>query len=218
VVDPYPIYSVGDRDNLVEDEMIILSALILFLSSSLFAVPIDDATLIAVMEIADAESVPRSVAYQLQVEESGDRHTGTRGDAGAINNDEPEGWPSKGLYQLYMKPENINYLLALYWYGRGETETFDPLNPIHSAKVGLRYLADLHRQLGTWYRAACAYNAGKSRVLSGVVEREARYARTRAYARRIVNAPELIIPQPPSFDYLPEAFRASALAEWGMGK
>ena len=157
-----------------------------------YAVHIDDATLIAVMEIADDEGVPRSVAYQLQVEESGDRHTGTRGDAGAVNNNEPEGWPSKGLYQLYMKPENINYLLVLYWYGRGETETFDPLNPIHSAKVGLRYLADLHRQLGTWYRAACAYNAGKSRVLSGVVEREARYARTRAYARRIVNAREPI--------------------------
>jgi hypothetical protein len=172
-----------------------LYAFLIFFAISLpaYAVPIDDATLTAVMEIADDEGVPRSVAYQLQVEESGDRRTGTRGDAGAINNDEPEGWPSKGLYQLYMKPENIEYLLALYWYGRGETETFDPVNPIHSAKVGLRYLADLHRQLGTWYRAACGYNAGKSRVLSGTVEREARYARTRTYALRIISAKEPVL-------------------------
>jgi hypothetical protein len=168
----------------------IIAPILLFIASTLSAEPIDDSTFRDVMHIADREGVPRSVAYWLQVEESGNRFTGERGDASAINKNEPGGWPSVGLYQPYMKPENIEWLLAVYWYGRGEMEIFDPLNPIHSAKLGLRYIADLHNLLGTWYRAACAYNAGKSKVLSGEVFTLPRYAKTRAYAFRIINARE----------------------------
>lgn len=165
----------------------LLLALIL-LSSTLYAEPIDDATFAQVMAIADREGVPRSVANWLMVEESGNRFTGERGCAAAVNKREPGGWPSVGLYQPYMKPSNINYLLAVYWYGRGETEVFDPFNPIHSVKLGLRYIADLHRQLDSWYLAACAYNAGIGNVLSGEVARSPRFAKTRAYSRRIVGA------------------------------
>jgi len=167
---------------------VILAALILCAATA-YAAPIDADTLAAVMDIARAEGVPVSVAYWLQVEESGDRHTGTCGRADAINK-EPGGWPSVGLYQINTHPGNASHLLATYWYGRGEVAQFDPLDPIHSAKLGLRYLADLHRQLGTWYRAACAYNAGPTAVRSGDVDTLARYASTRAYARRIVEARE----------------------------
>lgn len=167
----------------------LLLALII-LSSTLYASPIDDATFAQVMAIADSEGVPRSVANWLMVEESGNRFTGERGCATAVNKREPGGWPSVGLYQPYMKPSNITTLLDRYWYGRGEVEGFDPLNPIHSAKVGLRYISSLHRQLGTWYRAACAYNAGRSSVLSGEVDRLDKYAKTRAYALRIISAGE----------------------------
>lgn len=160
----------------------------ILLSSTIYAEPIDDATFAAILQIGRSEGVPDSVTYWLQVEESGNRFTGELGCATAINKDEPGGWPSVGLYQPYMKPENINYLLELYWYSRGETEVFDPLNPIHSAKLGLRYIADLHRKLGNWYLAACAYNAGIGNVLSGDVARLPKFAKTRSYARRIVNA------------------------------
>lgn len=157
-------------------------------SSMLYAEPIDDATFASILQIGRTEHVPDSITYWLQVEESGNRFTGELGCATAINKLEPGGWPSVGLYQPYMRPDNIEYLLALYWYGRGETETFDPFNPIHSAKLGLRYISDLHSQLGNWYLAACAYNAGKGNVISGDVARLPKFANTRAYARRIVNA------------------------------
>lgn len=167
---------------------IILVALILGAATA-YAEPIDADTLAAVLDIARTEGVPVSVAYWLQIEESGDRHSGTCGRADAIN-EESGGWPSVGLYQINTRPDNLSYLLAAYWHGRGEVVPFDPFDSIHSAKLGLRYLADLHRQLGTWYKAACAYNAGASKVRSGEVDTLAKYADTRAYARRIVEARE----------------------------
>ena len=127
-----------------------------------------------VMAIARNEGVPESVANQLQIEESGDWQTGTWGDAGLVNKFEPGGWCSVGLFQIYMKPENISFLLTHYWYGRGEVEPFDPFNPIHSAKMALRYLADLHKRYGNWYTANVLYNGA------------GRYSYIRA--RRIVNA------------------------------
>ena len=173
----------------------ILSAALLFLTASLCAAPIDRATLLSVLDIAREEGVPRSVAYQQQIEESGDWRTGAWGCATAIGKekklapDEPS-FPSKGLFQLHTRPQNLDHLVKTYWIDRGETETFDITNPIHNATVALRYVASLHRQLGTWYRAACAYNAGPENVKSGAVNREARFARTRAYAMRIVSRKE----------------------------
>lgn len=162
----------------------------LFSAFYLHAEPINRETLLAVLQVARDEGVPISVAYQYQIEESGDWKTGTWGDAEAINDKEPGGWPSVGLLQTYTRPDNIEHLKKLYWTGRGETEEFNPKNPIHSAKLGFRYLSDLHRQLKTWYRAACGYNAGPANVLSGDVDRLPKYARTRAYARRIIEAKE----------------------------
>jgi len=164
--------------------------LALLLAAPLAAEPISPATHAAVMRIADDCGVPRSVAHWLMVEESGWWKTGAWGNASAVNRSEPGGWLSKGLYSLFTKPTNIDFLISTYWVAYEETECFDIFNPIHNAKVALRYLADLHRQLGTWYRAACGYNAGASNVLSGDVEKLDKYARTRAYAKRIIEARE----------------------------
>ena len=135
------------------------------------AAQITDATFWQIMEIADREGVPRSGAAQLMAEESG-------GDILAIG-DETTGWPSVGLYQLHTRPGNINYLIGAFWDGSGEFDIFDPLE---NATVALRYLADLRRRFGSWYMAACRYNCGPSAKV--VPER------TRAYARRIVEARE----------------------------
>jgi hypothetical protein len=130
------------------------------LSLPLAAAPISPAIHAQIMRVADIEGVPRSVANWTQVEESGNYLTGAWGDASAINRDEPGGWPSVGLFQIYLKPDNINELLAKYWYAFGETEAFNPMDPIHSAKLGLRYLVALHRQYGTWLAASAHYNGG----------------------------------------------------------
>ena len=149
-------------------------------SSMLYAEPIDDATFADVMRIADREGVPRSVAARLMFEESGDRHTGSRGNPEAYNK-EPSGYQSQGLFQLHTKPSNIEELKRLDWTERGETETFDIWNPRHNATVALRYLSRKHRDLGTWYRAVAFYNSGKAK-LEHVTDK------TKAYAMRVISA------------------------------
>lgn len=37
-------------------------------------------------------------------------------------------------------------------------------NPVRSTDAALKYLADLHKQFGSWYLAAAAYNTGPGRV------------------------------------------------------
>jgi hypothetical protein len=193
--------------------------LFLSLAAYLPAAPIDDATFSAIMQIADREGVPLSVAARLMFEESGDPVTLSRGDPDAIG-DEATGWPSVGLYQLHTKPENIDYLVKTHWTDRGETGEFDIRNPRHNSTVALRYLADLHRRFGTWYLAACYYNCGPprwdhiaKRYLPKIIP-----PGTQRYARRIIYAPDPVLPREPSFDHLPEAFRAAAVAEWRMGR
>lgn len=151
--------------------------------SFLISETIGKETLVEIMEIADTHKVPRSVVFQLIYEES-------RFNPNAVNKNEPGGFPSIGLVQIYTKPENYNYLIDMFWIEFNEMEDFDSFNPIHSAKIGIRYLAYLHTKLDTWYRAVCAYNAGISKVLSGEVFLLHKYKRTRNYARRIVLAPE----------------------------
>jgi len=151
---------------------------LLALSIPLAAAPISPATHAAIMRIADTEGVPRSVANWLQVEESGNWRTGAWGDASAVSREEVRGYHSRGLYQLFEEPSNLDYLLAQFWTGRGECERFDILNPIHSAKVGLRYMEALHRSWGSWYLAACHYNG-----CNGKPSEE-----TWAYALRIILA------------------------------
>ena len=108
------------------------------------------------------------------VEESGWWKTGAWGNASAVNRSEPGGWESRGLYQIYMRPDNICSLLERFWYAYKEPEAFDAFNPLHSAKLGLRYLAALHRKYGTWLEANARYNGGSA------------YSYTRAL--RIINA------------------------------
>lgn len=158
-----------------------LSAIMLS-CACLYAEPIDDATFAQVMAIADREGVPRSVAARLMLEESGDPWTGSRGNPKAVGN-EPSGYPSKGLYQLHTKPSNINELLRIDWYGRGESDPFDIWDPRHNATVALRYVARKHRDLGTWYRAIAFYNCGSSKS-DQIPER------TKRYALRIISAGE----------------------------
>lgn len=157
----------------------LLLALIL-LSSTLYAAPIDDATFAQVMAIADREGVPRSVAARLMFEESGDPWTGSRGDPLA-EGDESTGWKSKGLYQIHTRPANLDELMRKDWPGK--REDFDILDPLDNATLAMRYLARKHRDLGTWYRAVCFYNSGRTK-------QEEMTPRTKAYALRIISARE----------------------------
>lgn len=162
--------------------MILAAILFALLAAPLPASPITPSILSAVLAIADASGVPRSVARQLCIEESGDWRTGTLGDPLAKSK-LVRGYRSRGLFQLYEAPANLGYLLARYWTGW----RFDIENPIHNATVALRYLADLHRRFGTWFLAACAYNWGPGN-LAGVRRIEDVPESTKAYAERIINA------------------------------
>ncbi len=147
-----------------------LLAAALILSFPLIAVPLSPTMQSAIMVLADQIGVPRSVAKQQQIEESG-------GDPLAVSHESVRGFHSVGLYQLYTEPSNIVYLMSNYWtVADGH---FDILDPIDNATVAFRYLADLHARLGTWYAALCWYNAGRVKGVS---------KETRAYAKRIVEA------------------------------
>jgi hypothetical protein len=160
----------------------VLVLLLATLSLPLAAAPLSRADHAIIMSIAESLKVPRSVADRLQIEEAGDRDTGAWGDSEKIGPVGSDGARCLGLYQL--NPLFIAWFLANFY--PHAPEYFNWRNPIDSAVVGLGYLAWLHARLGNWYDATCAYNAGKGNVLSGAVAREARYAGTRAYARRIV--------------------------------
>jgi len=162
--------------------LISLLAAMIYLQSA----PISPQTHAIVMLIAEAQGVPQSVADRLQIEESGDRYTGTWGDAHAHGPLTTEGYRSYGLFGLYAKPSNLAWLLAHFF--PHPAQTFDIFDPIQNAVVGLGYLAWLHRRFGTWYLAACAYNAGPSWVVLGAVACEERFRDTREYARRIIEA------------------------------
>lgn len=148
---------------------LVLALLPVFLS----ATPISEYVHGAIMVIADREGIPRSVANQQQIEESGNYLTGAWGTPEAIGDD----GASLGLYQIQKK--YIPYFLSLYW-AKDDGE-FDVFDPIDNATLAMRLMADLHRRFGTWYLAACHYNAGPN-----VFEFS---ERTKEYARRIVEAP-----------------------------
>lgn len=152
-------------------------ALLLFIAAPVQAEPIDATTLEAVLEIADAQGVPRPIATQLMIEESGNWRTGAFGDARAWSKVASKRYYSRGLYQLWEEPSNLAYLLECFWHGND----FDIENPLDNAMVGLGYFAYLYRRFGSWYLAACAYNFGPGNVASG---REPSKL-TREYAARI---------------------------------
>lgn len=144
-------------------------AIALWLAVAAFAMaePIPRYTLDAVLAIGQGAGVPREITYALMMEESG-------GDAAARSKLTCEGYRSRGLFQLYERPSNLDTLLGKYWIG-----AFDILNPVQNATVALRYLADLYARFGTWERALWFYNSG--RIVNVP-------ANTRAYARRIVDS------------------------------
>lgn len=150
--------------------------LILALSAlPLSAAPISRETHAIVMLIAEASGVPRSVANQLQIEESGDWHTGTWGDPCAVGPIGADGYRSRGLYGISMKWQA--YLVSLYY--PHAPAYFDWSNPCDSAVVGLGYLSALHKRFGTWELALYFYNCG--RVVDVPED-------TKSYARRIIEA------------------------------
>lgn len=145
---------------------------ILLLSLSLcYAEPtnkITDSERQQVYAIGKANGIPKSVIRQLMWEES-------RGYCDAVSDVTPEGFYSRGLFQLYDKPGNLKWLLSKFWHG-GE---FDIYDPIDNATVAMAYLASLHKRFDNWYLALCYYNHGS---VHGCSEQ------TKAYARRIINA------------------------------
>lgn len=148
----------------------LLFVIFMLCSASAWARQITAGELHEVLAIGKRYGVPESVIRQLMHEES-------RGDVDAQSDVTFEGYYSAGLFQIYTKPENYDYLLWKYWpSSEGE---FDVYNPIHNASVALPYLRDLHTQYGSWYKALLFYNHGDIKTAS---------ERTKAYARRIINA------------------------------
>lgn len=121
-----------------------------------------------VYEIGAQAGVPRSIITQLMAEES-------QGYVDAVSHETAEGFVSRGLFQLYDKPGNLEWLLARFWPGG----VFNINDPVDNATVALAYLASLHNRFGNWYQALVYYNHGDV----------AHYPEsTRAYAKRIINA------------------------------
>ena len=100
----------------------------------------------------------------------------SRGELNAVSQQTSEGYVSKGLFQIYTKPDDLEWILWKFWKS---DKPFDIEDPIDNAMVALAYLSSLHERFGNWYQACIYYNHGS---IYGYSEQ------TRAYARRIVNA------------------------------
>lgn len=152
----------------------------LFAASSLYAEPISRATLLCVLGIARDYGVPESVAYQQQIEESGDRRTGTWGDSKAVSKKKSRGFHSRGLFQIWEEPAHLAYLIAHHW--PRHLGTFDIEDPIDNTVLAMSYLSALHDRFGNWYEALVYYNSG--RLLKDAPQE------SKEYSKRIVNAKE----------------------------
>lgn len=133
--------------------------------------PITDAERKQVYEIGRSEGVPLSIVRALMTEESG-------GYVDAFSDLTKEGYRSRGLFQIYERPDNLGQLLNDHW--SSPAEEFNINDPIDNATVALAYLASLHARFGNWYQALIYYNHGDVKGYS---------EETRAYAKRIINAP-----------------------------
>jgi hypothetical protein len=153
-------------------------ALFLLAASSLYAAPISRATLLCVLGIARGYHVPESVAYQQQIEESGDRHTGQWGDAKAKSRVKSRGYHSRGLFQIWEEPGHLAYLIREYW--PKELGAFDIEDPIDNSILAMSYLSALHDRFGNWYEALVFYNCGQ--LLKDAPQE------SKDYARRIILA------------------------------
>ena len=143
--------------------------LILLSYINIYAKVIDNKTKLTIYEIGLSKGIPVSITDKLMYEES-------RYNDHAESKYTNEGYNSKGLFQIYTKPDNLNDLIDKFWTG---DENFDIYNPIHNATVALGYLAALYKQYGNWYDALLFYNHGDIKTAS---------EDTKAYALRIINA------------------------------
>lgn len=134
-----------------------------------FSTPIDSKTREKIYQIGLSYGVPVSVTRQLMYEES-------RGEPKAVSHATSEGYVSRGLFQIYTRPDYLDWILWKFWKSE---KPFDIENPIDNAEVALKYLAWLHDRFGNWYEALCYYNCGN--IVNCPKS-------TKAYAKRIVNA------------------------------
>jgi len=136
---------------------------------SLHAQVIDAVTEMKIIQLGVRKGIPAYITKQLMIEESSKR-------SDAVSHKTAEGFQSRGLFQLYDRPSNLQWLLSKYWkYNR----LFNIYDPFDNAEVALSYLADLYRNLGSWYAALCFYNYGSTENVPSI---------TRAYVLRILRA------------------------------
>lgn len=147
----------------------LLLPLLLFVAFFAWGQTIDAETEQWVINYGLSKGIPASVTRQLMIEESDRIPT-------AVSKLTIEGYSSRGLFQLYDRPSNIEWLLDTYWHRKYSFDIYDPRD---NAEVALTYLAALHRRFGTWYLALCYYNHGDVKTIPD---------ETDAYALRIINA------------------------------
>ena len=150
---------------------LVLSLALLCLPLS--AVPISPSLHAIILDIGASLGVPRSIADGLQIEESGDWHSGQWGCASQIGPVGSDGARCLGLYQL--NPHGLAELVEKFYPAPGKY--FFVFNPVDNARVALGYLAALHRRFGSWERALWYFNSGR---VTDVPQS------TREYAQRII--------------------------------
>ena len=143
--------------------------MLMFLSSSVLLYP-ETINKEIILDIGTSFGIPTSVTNQLAIEESS-------WNPNAIGPVGSDGYRCMGLFQL--NPKWQSYLCSKFYFH--PAKYFDILNPIDNSAVAIRYLAALHRQFKTWERALWFYNCGSVINVS---------EKTKAYARRIINAKE----------------------------
>ena len=169
--------------------------ILFFICVKLYSTPVDDKTFIHVLEIAESEDVPASIAAGQLLEESGDKKSGSRGDFSVKSKkpEDDEGYYSESGFQIYMNPKkNLNWLLDMFWYGFNETEEFDVYNYVHNTKLAMRYMSYLHKTYGSWFLAACYYNCGPPGIdyKSKKPKTKKIPERSKIYAMNIISYPE----------------------------
>jgi hypothetical protein len=131
---------------------------------------ITDAERQQVYAIGKANGIPLSIVNQLMIEES-------QGYVNAVSHKTAEGFYSRGLFQIYTKPGNVEWLLFKFWSVKDGVFNID--DPIDNSTLALRYLSHLHKRFENWTHALWYYNHGS---ITGVSDD------TKAYARRIIHA------------------------------
>lgn len=80
-----------------------------------------------------------------------------------------------------LMPYNLTTKLFLDF---NDGRPIDPRDPTTAIRVGVRYLAYLHRMLGSWVWAVEAYNCGPGRFLKGHLPSETLYYAEKIFGRR----------------------------------